>query len=191
MTAPPRVVVGLTGASGMPYAVRFLERLRSLEEAAEIVVTPTGARCLSEECGLTPRDLVGPRDVLHDPRDLGATIASGSHPTKGMVVIPATVGTCGRIAASVGEDLVVRAAEVCLKEKRPLILVVRETPMTEIVLENLRRLAAAGAVVLPAAPGFYHHPKTIEDLLDFIVDRALSHLGLPTQFRYAPHGART
>lgn len=187
----PRLVVALTGASGMPYAVRFLETLHAAGRSAEIVVTPTGARCLSEECGLAPRDLAGPKDLLHDPRDLGAEIASGAHPTLGMVVIPATMGTCGRIAAGIGEDLVVRAAEVTLKEKRPLVLVLRETPLTAIALENLLTLARAGAVILPASPGFYHAPKKIEDLLDFVVERALAHVGIrPGRVRYTPRSNR-
>ncbi|HPP75026.1 MAG TPA: UbiX family flavin prenyltransferase, partial [Armatimonadota bacterium] len=120
----------------------------------------------------------GSRFMLLDPVDVGAPPASGSHACDGMVIIPCSMGTAGRIAAGVSDDLVTRAADVCLKERRKLVLVVRETPFSLIHLENLTKLAQAGATIMPAAPAFYHNPQKVEDLVDYMVDRVLQHLGL-------------
>jgi 4-hydroxy-3-polyprenylbenzoate decarboxylase len=114
-----------------------------------------------------------------DERNLGADIASGSHPEDGMAIVPCSAGTLGRIAAGVSESLITRAADVCLKERRPLVLCLRETPLNRIHLENMLRVHDAGAVVMPVMPGFYHHPRTLDDLFEAFATRVLDQLGLP------------
>lgn len=172
------IVVGITGASGVAYALTLLKELEARKRRVDLVVSPLGVRLLYEEAGLTPDRLASKTTRLHPINDLGADIATGGYRTAGMVVIPATTGTCGRIASGTSDNLLVRAADVTLKERRPLVLVVRETPLNLVHLRALTTLAEAGATILPAAPGFYHHPKTINDLVDFIVDRVLAHLGV-------------
>jgi len=173
----PRVVVGLTGASGMPYALDLLEALRGLAEV-HLVVSQGAKRVLWEEMGLSPKDLYPLASRVYKDSDLGAPIASGSFPTRGMVVVPCSATTLGKIALGLADTLLTRAAYVHLKEKRPLILVPRETPLPLPTLRAMVQVAEAGAVVLPASPGFYHRPKEIGDLLGFITQRILDHLGL-------------
>lgn len=182
--APP-VTLAITGASGAPYAVRLLEALNGLGVPVRLVVSSTGWRLLDEELGLTSeealREWTGDwsRVIVYDDDDRGATPASGSAASRGMVICPCSMGTLASIAQGTTRSLVERAADVCLKERRPLIVVPRETPYSAIHLENMLRLTRAGAVVLPASPGFYHRPKGIGELVDFIVGRVLSQLGLP------------
>jgi 4-hydroxy-3-polyprenylbenzoate decarboxylase len=176
MTRP--VIVGITGASGAAYALTLIEALERARRPVDLVVSPLGVRLLHEEAGIAPAGLVSKTTRLHPIQDLGAVIASGSYRTAGMVVVPATTGTCGRIAAGTSDNLLVRAADVTLKEKRPLIVVVRETPLSLIHLRALSALAEAGATIMPASPGFYHGPQTIQDLVDFMADRILQHLGV-------------
>ena len=180
------LVVGITGASGSLYAVRLVRELQAMKLPIDLAVSPLGVRCLHEECGLKPKDLAGPKTRLHPITDLGADLSTGSYLTRGMAVIPATTGTCGRIAAGTSDNLIVRAADVTLKEGRKLVVVVRETPLNLLHLRALTTLAEAGAVVLPASPGFYHDPKTFEDLADFIVARVLAQFGIesPRPVRY-------
>lgn len=173
----PRVVVGLTGASGMPYALDLLEALRGLAEV-HLVVSQGAKRVLWEEMGLSPKDLYPLASRVYKDSDLGAPIASGSFPTRGMVVVPCSATTLGKVALGLADTLLTRAAYVHLKEKRPLILVPRETPLPLPTLRAMVQVAEAGAVVLPASPGFYHRPKEIGDLLGFITQRILDHLGL-------------
>ncbi len=176
----PRVVVGLTGASGMPYALDLLEALRGLAEV-HLVVSQGAKRVLWEEMGLSPKDLYPLASRVYKDSDLGAPIASGSFPTRGMVVVPCSATTLGKVALGLADTLLTRAAYVHLKEKRPLILVPRETPLPLPTLRAMVQVAEAGAVVLPASPGFYHRPKEIGDLLGFITQRILDHLGLSAQ----------
>ncbi len=184
LSAPP-VTVGITGASGAPYGVRLLEALNQLHVPVRLVVSATGWRLLDEELGLgsveSLREWTGDwTDVkVFDDQDRGATPASGSAPSRGMVVCPCSMGTLASIAQGTTRSLIERAADVCLKERRPLILVPRETPYSAIHLENMLRVTRAGAVVLPASPGFYTRPKSIGELVDFVVGRVLSQLGLP------------
>jgi 4-hydroxy-3-polyprenylbenzoate decarboxylase len=176
------VVLGITGASGAPYAVRLLAALNEARVPVRLIVSSYGMRLLKEESGI--EDLDGLRAAtgdwsrveVFDSTNRGATPASGSAPSRGMVVCPCSMGTLASIAAGTSRNLVERAADVALKERRPLILVPRETPLSLVHLENMTRLTRAGAVVLPAAPGFYHRPRTIEDLVDFVVARILDHL---------------
>lgn len=175
---------GITGASGAPYAVRLLQALNEAEVPVRLMISTYGWRLLAEEVGIEDveslRAATGDwsRVDLFDPGNRGATPASGSAASRGMVVCPCSMGTLASIAAGTSRDLVERAADVTLKERRPLILVPRETPFSLIHLENMTRLARAGATILPAAPGFYHRPTRIEQLVDFVVARILDHLGV-------------
>ena len=178
------VTLGITGASGAPYAVRLLRALTETGTPTRLVVSSYGLRLLEEEAGIGTleelRDATGDwsRVEVYDTLDRGATPASGSSPSRGMVICPCSMGTLASIAAGTSRNLVERAADVVLKERRPLILVPRETPLSLIHLENMTRLARAGATILPAAPGFYHRPQSIEDLVDFVAARILDHLGI-------------
>ena len=181
------VVVALTGASGAPYAVRLLRALAELGCPVWLVVSAHGWRLLETESAIPTlaalREAVGAEAwdrhvTLFDDGDRGARPASGSARTRAMVVCPCSMGTLAAIAAGTSRSLVERAADVTLKERRPLLLVTRETPLSAIHLENMLRLTRAGAVVMPAAPGFYHRPRGIDDLVDFMVARVLDHLGL-------------
>jgi 4-hydroxy-3-polyprenylbenzoate decarboxylase len=178
------ITVALTGASGAPYAVRLLLALNAARVPVRLIVSDTGWRLLDEELGIKDeralRDRTGDWSdvVLYDDRDRGATPASGSSPSRGMVICPCSMGTLASIAQGTTRSLIERAADVALKERRTLVLVPRETPYSMIHLENMLRLSRAGAVVLPASPGFYHRPQSIDDLIDFVVGRVLSQLGV-------------
>ncbi len=175
------LTVAITGASGSGFGVAVLRRLSASErvETIALLLSPTGKRCLLDETGLTVKDLCALPKVSHrDERDLGADISSGSHRQDGMVIIPCSAGTLGRIAAGVSEGLVSRAADVCLKERRPLLLCLRETPLNRIHLENMLRVHDAGAVVMPLMAGFYSRPDTLEALFDTFATRVLDQLGL-------------
>jgi 4-hydroxy-3-polyprenylbenzoate decarboxylase len=175
-------VFAITGASGAPYGVRLLQALAGARVPVRLVVSRTGWRLLSEELRIEDeaalRAATGAGDdvVLYADDDRGATPASGSTPSRGMVICPCSMGTLASIAQGTTRSLIERAADVVLKERRRLILVPRETPYSTIHLENMLRLSRAGAVVLPASPGFYHRPRRIEELIDFVVARVLSQL---------------
>ena len=185
------IVFAVTGASGAPYAVRLLEQLVLARRRVQLVVSSHGLRLLRTELEIASvaalREHVDRRvgpglfDAVvtaYDDTDRGAAPASGSALTAGMVICPCSMGTLAAIAAGTSRSLVERAADVTLKERRPLVLVPRETPLGVIHLENMLRVTRAGAVVLPAAPGFYHRPRTVDDLVDFVVARILDHLGV-------------
>jgi len=178
------VTFGITGASGAPYAVRLLRAFNETGTPLRLIVSTYGWRLLAEETGIGSLDELKAatgdwsRVELYDALDRGATPASGSAPSRGMVICPCSMGTLASIAAGTSRNLVERAADVALKERRPLILVPRETPLSLVHLENMTRLTRAGAVVMPAAPGFYHRPETIDDLVDFVVARILDHLDI-------------
>jgi 4-hydroxy-3-polyprenylbenzoate decarboxylase len=178
------VTFGITGASGAPYAVRLLRALNDSGTPVRLIVSGYGLRLLAEETAIDGIDALRAatgdwsRLELYDSLDRGATPASGSAPSAGMVVCPCSMGTLASIAAGTSRNLVERAADVALKERRPLILVPRETPLSLIHLENMTRLTRAGATIMPAAPGFYHRPQSIDDMLDFVVARILDHLGV-------------
>lgn len=188
-----RIVVAVTGASGAVYAERLLRALLLDGHRVELVISAYGARLLKDERDLPgdPRKLAealaaryGLDDAVsrvagHGNQDLGASLSSGSFPVHGMAVVPASMRTIGAVAAGLGATLVDRAAMVTLKERRPLVVVPRETPLGRIQLENLLRLHDAGAVILPADPAFYQRPETFEDLGDFIAARVMEQLGIP------------
>ncbi len=182
------IVLAITGASGAPYGLRLLEQLLVAERRVSLIVSSHGYRLLRTESGIGDlaalRALMGARRfdtfvTVYDDGDRGAAPASGSALVGGMAICPCSMGTLASIAAGTSRSLVERAADVALKERRALLLVTRETPLSLIHLENMRRVTLAGAVVMPAAPGFYHRPREIGDLVDFIVARALDHLGVP------------
>jgi 4-hydroxy-3-polyprenylbenzoate decarboxylase len=176
------IVVAISGASGAIYGRRLVESALQAGASVELIVTDPARRVARDELGVdwSEEDLarwLGARRALvrvHEAGDIGATVASGSHPVQGMIVAPCSMGSAGRIAAGLSDGLLERAADVQLKERRPLVLVVRETPLSAIHLENLLRLARAGATILPAAPGFYGRPRVIAELVDFVVERALA-----------------
>lgn len=177
-----RITLAITGATGSGFGVAVARRLAANAEVERVTIllSPTGRRCLADECGLRLEDLLAfaPKVRHLDERNLGADIASGSHPQDGMAIVPCSAGTLGRIASGVSESLVSRAADVCLKERRPLVLCLRETPLNRIHLENMLRVHDAGAVVMPVMPGFYHRPETLEDLFEAFATRVLDQLGL-------------
>jgi flavin prenyltransferase len=181
------IVVAITGASGAPYAVRLLEALVERQQRVALIVSDHGLRLLETEMDIASVDALRQRvggaawDGLvrvYDDRDRGAAPASGSALSAGMVICPCSMGTMSAIAVGASRSLVERAADVTLKERRRLILVPRESPYSAIHLENMLSLTRAGAVVLPASPGFYHRPRTIAHLVDFVVARVLDQLGV-------------
>jgi len=184
MTALP-VVFAITGASGAPYGVRLLDVLARNRVPVWLILSPHGMRLMREECGI--KSVEGLKAATGDEwasvtlfadDDRGALPASGSQRTAGMVVCPCSMGTVAAIAGGTSRSLVERAADVTLKERRRLVLVPRETPLSLVHLRNLVAVTEAGAVVLPAAPGFYHRPTKVSELVDFIVQRVLDHLEL-------------
>jgi flavin prenyltransferase len=175
---PPRVVVGISGASGVIYGVRALDALRELGVESHLVVSRAALLTLSQETDLSADELTGRADVVHRLADVGATIASGSFRTLGMLVAPCSVRTMSEIATGVTSSLLTRAADVTLKERRPLVLMVRETPLHLGHLRTLVSLAEMGAIIAPPVPAFYARPETVADLVDQSVGRALDALGL-------------
>ncbi len=190
------VTVGVTGASGALLAQKILVLLEEdpRVERVHLVVTEAGQRLFAEELGITSGELRQlPGRILGHPaskidvlpnKDVGASIASGSYAVDAMVVIPCSTGTLGAIANGISDDLVSRAADVMLKEGRKLVLCVRDTPFNRVHLENMLRAQAAGAVIMPAVPAFYHHPKTIDDLVTQYVCRVLAQIGLSQDQMY-------
>jgi 4-hydroxy-3-polyprenylbenzoate decarboxylase len=181
------LVFAVTGASGAPYAVRLLEQLLVAGQRVQLIVSRHGLRLLEAETQVRSLDdlrtVVGAErfDRLvtpFDDDDRGAAPASGSARNRGMVICPCSMGTISAISQGTSRSLVERAADVALKERRRLVLVPRETPYSAIHLENMLRVTRAGAVVLPASPGFYHRPQLIEELVDFVVARVLDQLGV-------------
>ena len=185
-----RLIIAITGASGVVYSIRLLETLAQLEYEVHLTISESGVRTLWEEmqikvdlnnfqiASLIQRSC--DKIIYHHQSDIAATIASGSFRTEGMVIVPCSMGTLGSIATGISRNLVHRAADVCIKERRKLVLVVRETPLSTIHLENMLKLSQVGAVILPAAPGFYHLPKTLDDQVNFIVTKLLDQFEIDT-----------
>lgn len=182
MTAP--WTLAITGASGGPYGVRLLAALAEAEVPLALIVSSHGWRLLDTEAGIGSlealREATGDWSAVevYDNDDRGARPASGSAPGAGMVICPCSMGTVAAIAHGGSRSLIERAADVTLKERRPLIVVPRETPFSLIHLRNLTTITEAGGTVIPAAPGFYHRPTRVEDLVDFVVQRVIDHMGL-------------
>jgi 4-hydroxy-3-polyprenylbenzoate decarboxylase len=187
----PDLVVAMTGASGAPYALRLVRVLCQGDRTVHLTISPSAVDVIRQEAGLSLSldafdpaalgELAPGRVVYHHYQDFSAGIASGSFLTGGMVVVPCSMSTLAAIAHGVTTNLIGRAADVHLKERRKLILVPRETPLSLVHLENMVQATRAGAIVLPAMPGWYHHPETLDDLIDFIVGRICDQLGIANQ----------
>lgn len=176
---PKRLIVAITGASGAIYGVRLLQVLRDVPDVeTHLVISPAGAVTLQQELSMAPAALKALASVSHGYREIGATIASGSFVTAGMVIAPCSMNTLAGIAHGLGGNLVTRAADVTLKERRRLVLLTRETPLTLAHLRNMTAVTEMGAVVAPPVPAFYTAPASIEDIVNHTVGRALDHLDL-------------
>jgi flavin prenyltransferase len=173
------IVVGVSGSSGAPIAVRALEALHAAGVPVALVISAGGAAVLREECGVGPDSLHRYATNVYADSDLAAPIASGSRPTRGMAIVPCSSNTVARVALGLGETLLTRAAHVHLKERRPLVIVPRETPMPTILLRHLTSLSELGVVVLDAAPPYYLHPRSVDDQTAYLAGKLLDHLGVP------------
>ncbi|MFA5974705.1 MAG: UbiX family flavin prenyltransferase [Elusimicrobiota bacterium] len=173
-----RLIVGISGASGVVYGVEFLKRCPAEEKY--VILTRWGRNLLRTEAGLTPEHLSPFVKKVYATEDLSAPFASGSNPFDALVIMPCSVATLGKIANGISDTLLTRTAEVALKERRKLILAIRETPLSSIALENALKLSREGVVIMPIAPPFYTQPRTLEDLVISFVDKAIGTLGLTT-----------
>ena len=172
-----KLVIGLSGASGVAYGIRLLEALRELRIESHLVMTKPAQMTIGYETSLTPKQVAAKADHVHAIDDIGAPIASGSFTARGMIVAPCSVRSMSEIATGVTTNLLTRAADVMLKQRRPLILMVRETPLHLGHLRTMTSLAEMGAIILPPMPAFYAEPKTLSDLVDQMAGRALDLLG--------------
>ncbi|NLI82467.1 MAG: UbiX family flavin prenyltransferase [Deltaproteobacteria bacterium] len=178
-TLKRHLIVAVTGASGAPYARELLRVLPREELQVHVVASRSGRMVYEMEVGVSLEEDLPSAVILYREDDFTAPFASGSFPALGMVVVPCTMGTLAALAGGISLNLIHRAADVCLKERRRLILVPRETPLNQIHLENMLRLSRAGAVILPAMPGFYNRPGSVEEIVQFVVARILDHLEIP------------
>jgi flavin prenyltransferase len=177
-----RLIVGITGSTGAIFGVRLLEALQGSEVETHLIISKWGQRTIEHETGYTVDQVRALAKVVYGTGDMSAEVSSGSFKTHGMVVIPCSVRTLGCIANGYGEHLVHRAADVILKERRRLVLLVRETPLSEVHLENMLKLARMGVTILPPMPAFYNHPKTVGDVVNHIVARVLDQFGIEADF---------
>jgi len=175
---PNRIIVGISGASGVTYGVRLLSLLKNTEYETHLVISKSGKLNIKIETNYKPDEVEAMADYVYDARDTAASLASGSFLTAGMVVVPCTIKTLSGIANSYNENLLVRAADVTLKEKRKLVLVVRETPLHKGHLRLMTMAADMGAHILPPVPSFYHMPKTIEDIIDQTIGKIFDFLSI-------------
>src|SRR5690242_10147908 len=177
-----QLIVGITGATGVVYGIRILERLRERRDwETHAVVSEAGALTAFHELGMKRKDIEKLATVAYQPRDIGAAIASGSFMTQGMVIAPCSMKTLSAVANAYGEDLIARAADVVLKERRRLVLVPRETPLNLAHLRNMIAVTEMGGIVMPPMPAFYAMPKTIDDLVDHTVGRIMDLFGVETK----------
>jgi 4-hydroxy-3-polyprenylbenzoate decarboxylase len=179
MSTVPRLILGITGASGAVYGVRLLQRARALGVRTHLVVTPAGVINVHHELGLDRKALEALADEAHAPGDVGACIASGSFTTDAMIVAPCSMKTLAAVAHGFGDNLLTRAADVTLKERRRLILMVRETPFNLAHLRNMTLVTEMGGIIFPPLPAFYHRPQTIDELVDDTVERVLQLSAIP------------
>lgn len=182
--APNRLVVGISGASGVVLGIRMLEVLRTLRIQSHLIVSPAARLTIVEETDRKVSEVLALADVNYSPQDVGAAIASGSFATLGMVIIPCSIKTLSAVANAYSDDLLSRAADVTLKEGRPLILVVRETPLHRGHLRLMSQAAEAGAIIFPPVPAYYARPQTVEEIVDNTVGRVLQRLGIANEFFY-------
>jgi 4-hydroxy-3-polyprenylbenzoate decarboxylase len=181
---PQRLVVGITGATGAVYGLRLLERARALGVQTHLIATPAGLLNIHHELGLDRKSLEAHADQAYAPGDVGACIASGSFDTAAMVVAPCSMKSLAAIAHGLSDNLLTRAADVTLKERRRLVLLVRETPLNLAHLRNMTAVTEMGGVIFPPLPAFYHRPKTIEEIVADTVERVLALVGIAGA---APH----
>jgi len=172
------IVVGISGASGVKYGIRLLQALREKGCITHVVITDSAAKIIEVETDFKLKNVEGLADHFYQFRDFAAPIASGSHIFDAMVIIPCSMGTLSAVACGSSDTLITRAADVCLKERRRLIMVPRETPLSLIQIRNMAAAAEAGAIILPACPAFYSRPESLADLVDVLVGRVLDLLGL-------------
>ncbi len=173
-----RIVIGITGASGAILAKKLIDALTAFR--VELIISSAGAVMLKHELGISPKELAAADHVhLHNIGDIGATIASGSYKSRGMAIIPCSMATVAAVACGLSDNLIRRAADVCLKERRTLLLAVRETPLSSIHLENMHKLAQAGAFILPPVPAWYNKPTTLDEMENAIVGKILDCFGIP------------
>jgi len=173
-----RIIIAIAGASGVIYGVRMLEVLKDIDCETHLIISEAGRLNIKIETPYSPDEVVRMADHVHAHKDMAASLASGSFQTSGMVVVPCTIKTLSGIAHSYNENLIVRAADVTLKEKRKLVLVVRETPLHKGHLRLMTLAADLGAHILPPVPSFYHFPKTIEDIIDQTIGKILDYIGI-------------
>lgn len=175
---PRRLIVGITGASGTIFGIRLLERLRDTDVETHLVISQWAARTLAHETNYSLQQVQDLASERYAIGDVGAAIASGSFLTMGMVIVPCSMRTLGAIAHGVGDNLIHRAADVVLKERRKLVLAVREAPLSEIHLENMLKLARMGVSICPPTPAFYNHPRSLDDVVAYAVTRILDQAGI-------------
>ena len=173
-----KIVVGMTGASGSIYAVRLLQVLREAGCKIHFVASESGWQVIEYECGLTQADIEKQVTRVYDVNQIGSAIASGSFRMDAMVIVPCSMRTLGGIANGVADNLLMRAADVAMKEGRPLYIVPRETPLSAIHLENMLKLARLGVRIIPAMPGFYHRPKDMDELINMMVGKICDQIGV-------------
>ncbi len=174
-----RLIIAITGATGSMYGIRLLEILRTLDDVeSHLILSAAGALTAFSETGIEREHILKLADVVHNPKDIGASIASGSYLTHGMVVAPCSMKTLGAIANGINDNLVSRAADVILKERRRLILVTRETPLNLVHLRNMTTITEMGGVIAPPVPSYYTRPETIDDIINQTVGRTLDLLGV-------------
>jgi 4-hydroxy-3-polyprenylbenzoate decarboxylase len=173
-----RLIIGITGATGVIYGVRLLERLREASVETHLVISRWGARTLLHETPYSREQVEALAHAVYAPNDMGAAISSGSFATAGMIVAPCSARTLGAIANGFGDSLIHRAADVVLKERRKLVLAIRETPLSDIHLENMLKLSRMGAVIVPPVPAFYNNPRSLADIVEHSVARMLDQFGI-------------
>lgn len=176
-----KIIVGVSGGSCAIYGVALLQVLKQLNIETHLVVSTMGEHVVQHECGMNLEELSELASVTHNNKDIAAPISSGSFKTDGMIIIPCSMKTLAAVANGISDNLLTRAADVTIKEKRKLVLVPRETPLSVIHLENMLKLAKMGITIMPASPGFYHHPETMEDIIAIMVGRSLDQLGIEHQ----------
>ena len=186
---PRRLVVGITGATGAIFGIRLLEALQAADIETHLIVSTWAHRTIEHETDYTAKQVRALASVVHEPGNMGASVSSGSFLTEGMVVIPCSMRSVAAIAHGTGDHLVHRAADVVLKERRRLVLVPREMPLSDLHLENLLKLARRGVAIVPPMPAFYNHPRSIDDIIDHVVARVLDQFGLPAAFAQRWTGA--
>jgi 4-hydroxy-3-polyprenylbenzoate decarboxylase len=175
----PPVIVGVTGASGVPIALSALKALQVANVPVSLVVSGGAVPVLREECDIGPTDLARYAREVYSDHDLAAPIASGSRRSRGMAIVPCSANTLAKVALGLSDTLITRAAQVQLKERRPLVVVPRETPLSAITLRHMTNLAELGVVVLMASGPYYIHPRTVDDMTDYLAGKLLDHLGVP------------